>query len=299
MKMSKQVPLNALRVFEAAARLSSFTRAGEELGMTQTAVSYQIKVLEENVGEPLFLRRPRQVALTEAGDRLAPKVSEAFALLGEALATVRETAEGTLIIASTHTFASKWLAPHLGSFQLKHPAIAVRLETTSHIADFTRETMDVAIRWGDGKWPGLVCHRLMSLQFAPMLSPKLAASIGGVHEPADLLRLPIFDPGDPWWAQWFEAAGVADAKLDRLPRNQFGTQTIEAEAAIAGHGVAILNPEFYADDLALGRLYQPFELTCNDGKAYWLAYQENRRGTPRIRAFRNWIMGELPTGTIV
>src|SRR3954466_12531649 len=133
MKMSRQVPLNALRVFEAAARLMSFTKAGEELGLTQTAVSYQVKLLEDTLGEPLFLRRPRQVTLTPAGERLAPKLSEAFALMGDAIASLKDTADGTLIIHSTATFAARWLARHLGSFQLENPGLAVRLETSQDV----------------------------------------------------------------------------------------------------------------------------------------------------------------------
>ncbi|MBB3452082.1 LysR family glycine cleavage system transcriptional activator [Rhizobium sp. BK313] len=293
MKLSKQFPLNALRVFEAAARHGSFTRAGTELGMTQTAVSYQIKLLEENVGEPLFLRRPRQIELTEAGARLAPKVSEAFSMLHEAMASVSGGAESTLLIHSTPTFASQWLARHLGSFQLQHPNVAVRLATSDALIDFSREPSDIAIRNGRGTWPGLRAHLLMKMNFTPMLSPELAASIGGVHTPADLLKLRIIDAGDPWWAQWFEAAGVPDPGLQGRPKSRLGAQSFEASAAIAGQGVAVLTPEFYADDLAAGRLIQPFDILCNDGSNYWLAYPENRRHTPRIRAFRNWILGEF------
>ena len=153
-------PLAAIRAFEAAARHASFTKAAEELGMTQAAVSYQIKVLEERVGVPLFLRRPRQVVLTEAGQRLAPAVSEAFALLSEAYAAVRTGAQGTLVISTIQTFGSNWLARHLGSFQIAHPSIAVRLDTSSHMVDFAREEIDVGIRSGGGKWPGLAAHML-------------------------------------------------------------------------------------------------------------------------------------------
>ncbi|MEF0938565.1 LysR substrate-binding domain-containing protein [Rhizobium sp. BR 362] len=293
MKLAKQFPLNALRVFEAAARHGSFTRAGEELGMTQTAVSYQIKLLEENVGEPLFLRRPRQIALTEAGERLAPKVAEAFSMLHEAVASVSGDAETTLLIHSTPTFASQWLARHLGSFQLQHPNVAVRLATSDKIIDFSRESSDVAIRSGRGTWPGLRAHLLMKVNFTPMLSPALAASIDGVHTPADLLKLRIIDAGDPWWVQWFEAAGVPDPGLQGRPKSRLGAQSFEASAAIAGQGVAVLTPEFYAEDIAAGRLIQPFDILCNDGSNYWLVYPENRRHTPRIRVFRNWILGEF------
>lgn len=293
MKMSKQFPLNALRVFEAAARLGSFTRAGEELGMTQTAVSYQIKLIEENVGEPLFLRRPRQVQLTKTGQLLAPKVAEAFEILRDAMAGVRDEAETSLLIHSTPTFASQWLARHLGSFQLRHPNIAVRLTTSETIIDFNRESVDVAIRSGTGDWPGLTSHPLMSVDFTPMMSPKLAEDVGGIHTPRDLLKLRIIDPGDPWWTQWFTEAGVPDADLASRPASRLGAQSFEARAAIAGQGVAILTPEFYPDDIALGRLYQPFELRGNDGHRYWLVYQTARRNSAKIRGFRDWILNEF------
>lgn len=293
MKLSKQFPLNALRVFETAARLGSFTRAGEELGMTQTAVSYQIKLLEENIGEPLFLRRPRQIVLTEVGEQLAPKVSEAFSMLQDAMASVSDAPETMLLIHSTPTFASQWLARHLGSFQLRHPNVAVRLSTSDTLVDFSRVPSDIAIRYGHGTWPGLRAHLLMKVNFTPMLSPELAATIGGVYTPADLLKLRIIDAGDPWWVQWFEEAGVPDPGLQGRPRSRLGAQSFEASAAIAGQGVAVLTPEFYVDDLAAGRLLQPFDLLCNDGMNYWLAYPESRRHTPRIRAFKNWILGEF------
>src|SRR4051812_20084595 len=143
-------PLAAIRVFEAAARHGSFTKAAAELGMTQAAVSYQIKVLEERVGAPLFLRRPRQVLLTDAGQRLAPAVTEAFALMRDAYAATRGAAEGVLCVSTLVTFASNWLAQHLGSFQIDHPSIAVRLDTSDCLVDFAREDIDVGIRSGRG-----------------------------------------------------------------------------------------------------------------------------------------------------
>ncbi|MBP1883562.1 LysR substrate-binding domain-containing protein [Sinorhizobium mexicanum] len=293
MKMSKQFPLNALKVFEAAARLGSFTKAGEELGMTQTAVSYQIKLIEENVGEPLFLRRTRQIALTDVGQRLAPKVTEAFEMLQDAVSSARGDVDAALIIHSTATFASQWLARNIGGFQLAHPNIAVRLTASDQMISFGKEAADVAIRSGAGSWPGLDSYPLMRVEFTPMLSPALAESIGGIHEPRDLLKLRIIDPTDPWWTLWFAAAGVSEPDLAGRPTSRLGAQTFEARAAVAGQGVAILTPEFYPDDIALGRLYQPFELRCSDGCDYWLAYPHARRNTPKIRAFRDWILSEL------
>ena len=286
-------PLPAIRVFEAVARHLSFTKAAQELGMTQAAASYQIKLLEERIGAPLFLRRPKQIELTEPGQRLAPAVSEAFAILGQAYAAARGGADGLLCVTTVLTFASNWLAQHLGSFQLAHPALAVRLDTSSRLTDFAREDVDLAIRSGDGKWPGLEAHKLLDADFTPMLSPKLAASIGGVREPADLLRLPILDPGDIWWTQWFEAAGVTGHDLAKRPGSSMGAQAYEANAAMAGHGVAILTRALFKNEIADGRLIQPFDLVGDDGHAYWLVYPTARRNVPKIRAFRDWILAEI------
>jgi LysR family glycine cleavage system transcriptional activator len=286
-------PLSAIRAFEAAARHASFTKAAQELGMTQAAVSYQIRVLEDRVGVPLFLRRPRQVVLTEAGRSLAPAISEAFALMSEAYAAVRSGAQGTLVISTVQTFGSNWLARRLGSFQIAHPSIAVRIGTESHMVDFAREEVDVGIRSGTGNWPGLAVHMLFRADFTPMLTPRLADSIGGVRQPADLLRLPVLDPGDPWWVRWFAAAGVAADELSKRPGSSMGSQASEGSAAIAGQGVAILTRAFFSAELADGRLVQPFDLVCDDGNAYWLVYPEARRNVPKIRAFREWLLAEI------
>ncbi|MFK0384258.1 LysR substrate-binding domain-containing protein [Agrobacterium sp. NPDC090273] len=296
MKMSRQFPLNALRVFEAAARHLSFTKAGDELGMTQTAVSYQIKLLEEHIGEPLFVRKARQVMLTETGQKLAPKIAEGFSILREAVNGARDTADETLSIHSTATFASRWLSKHLGSFQLENPSIAVKLQTSSDLIDFARSDADVAIRWSTSDSPGLVYHRLLRGVFSPMLHPALAESVGGLHAPADLLKLRIIDPGDLWWAKWFRDAGVENPDLARYPRSRLSVQAFEAAAAIAGQGVAMLTPELYADEIALGRLYQPFEYLSTEGKDYWLVYPEGRKNQRKIRLFRDWILKRIEEG---
>lgn len=295
MKMSRQFPLNALRVFESAARQMSFTKAGEELGLTQTAVSYQVKLLEDTIGEQLFLRRPRQISLTEAGERLAPKITEAFSIIDEAVTKIHDMSEGTLIIHSTTTFAARWLARYLGTFQLENPGIAVRLETSQEVIDFSRTEADVAIRTGKGEWPGLRSHLLMKSRFTPMLSPELAATIGGVKVPEDILKLRIIDPGDPWWKIWFTAAGLPDVDLGGRPSSKFGSQSFEAAAAMAGQGVTLLEPRFYVDDVAIGRLFQPFDLLADDGSHYWLVYPEARRNSRKIRAFRDFLLKTMPT----
>ncbi|RUX05554.1 LysR family transcriptional regulator, partial [Mesorhizobium sp. M8A.F.Ca.ET.023.01.1.1] len=214
-------------------------------------------------------------------------------ILSQAYAAARGGADGLLCVTTVLTFASNWLAHHLGAFQIAHPSLAVRLETSSRLTDFSREDVDLAIRSGGGKWPGLEAHKLLDADFTPMLSPKLAASIGGINEPADLLKLPILDPSDIWWTQWFEAAGVHSHDLARRPGSSMGAQAYEANAAISGHGVAILTRALFKAELADGRLIQPFDLVGDDGHAYWLVYPEARRNVPKIRAFRDWLLAEI------
>lgn len=285
-------PLAAVRVFEAVARRLSFTRAAEELGMTQAAVSYQIKLLEERLGTPLFLRRPREIVLTEAGERLAPKTTEAFDLLRETFARFSEPGVETLTVNTMHTFAVQWLAPRLGVFQLSHPTLAVRLETTNRVVDFAREEVDVVVRAGMGEWPGLVATKLIGVRFTPMLSPKLAASIGGISEPADILKLPLIDSTDPWWVSWLNAHGLPTAVLENQVALAMSSQVVDASAAMAGLGVALLTPAYYRQELGDGRLIQPFDEVMEEPSAYWLAYPESRRNVPKIRAFRDWILAE-------
>jgi LysR family transcriptional regulator, glycine cleavage system transcriptional activator len=285
-------PLAAVRVFEAAARHLSFTKAANELGMTQAAVSYQIKLLEERVGAPLFLRRPRELALTEAGQRLAPDVSRAFDLLRDTFAEFSVREQGTLAINTMQTFASQWLAPRLGSFQLAHPELAVRLETTSRIIDFAREEADVVIRAGKGQWPDLIATKLLDVRFTPMLSPKLAERVGGIHEPSDILKLPLIDPKDPWWVTWLNLHGLPVDVLEKQASPSLNMQSLDANAAMAGLGVALLMPAYYRQELADGRLIQPFELVVDEDSGYWLAYPESRRNVPKIKAFRDWIIAE-------
>jgi LysR family transcriptional regulator, glycine cleavage system transcriptional activator len=287
-------PLPALRAFEAAARLLSFTRAGEELGMTQAAVSYQIKVLEDRIGSPLFVRRARSVELTEAGQTLAEAAREAFDRLAEGYAKARGAEGVTLTLTTVATFAGIWLAQNLGRFQFANPTIAVRLDALDRNLDLLRGEADMAIRGGVGQWPGLAAHRLIPYDFAPMLSPALAAE-ADIKAPADLLKLPILDPDDHWWQLWFAKMGVDAGELGKRPLNSLGTQIYAANAAMAGQGVAILTRRFFERELAEGRLVQPYAELSDDGRngGYWLAYPEARRNVPKIRTFREWILGEF------
>jgi LysR family transcriptional regulator, glycine cleavage system transcriptional activator len=292
MPMTDLPPLSAIRVFEAAARLLSFTRAAAELGMTQAAVSYQIKLLEERLGSPLFLRQPRALALTEAGQWLAPRTTEAFDLLREAYARFGEREQATLIVNTMHTFAAQWLAPRLGVYQLAHPKTAVQLETTSRVVDFSREEVDVVIRAGKGEWPGLMAYKLIDVRYTLMVSPALAEKVGGLRTPEDMFKIELIDPHDDWWVDWFKAC---NQPLERLNMDlaPIGLQTITASAAMAGRGGALLVKEFFEQEIKDGRLYQPFDIMVDTDSAYWLAFPEGRRNVPKIKAFREWILGEI------
>lgn len=285
-------PLAALRVFESVARHMSFTTAARDLGMTQAGVSYQIRLLEDRLGGLLFLRKPRGIELTALGARLARPTHEAFDLLRAAFAPVQGTE--TLAISTLATLAGNWLSQRLGRFQMENPAIAVRLETSDHLVDFAREDVDVAIRMGDGDWPGLTAQRLFPFDFTPMLSPALAERHGPLTDPAQIVPLPWIDRNDPAWGIWLAAAGARLSCTDPpRPGLTLGTQIHEARAAMAGEGVALLTPRFFRFELATGALVQPFDITATDGKAYWLVYPPARRNRPAIRAFRRFLMAEV------
>ncbi|MEL6209721.1 MAG: LysR substrate-binding domain-containing protein [Pseudomonadota bacterium] len=284
-------PLQAIRVFDAAARRGSFTAAASDLGMTQAAVSYQIKVLEERVGAPLFHRRRRGVELSPAGARMAARIGVALDGIADAFAEARNATGGHLSISVIPTFATHFLAARLGRFQVEHPDLSVCVETSETPVDFVSGDFDVAIRAGKGNWLGLSAHLLVPTVFAPMLSPELARQTA-LREPRDLLGLPILSQGDPWWAMWLRAAGLEpDERVDG-PAQHMGAQVLEANAAMAGQGVAMLTPALFAEELARGRLVQPFALTCDDGTGYWLVYPESHRNSTKIRLFRRWIEAE-------
>jgi len=290
--MSKLPPMSAIRAFEAAARHQSFTRAAEELGMTQAAVSYQIRMLEDRIGAPLFVRLPRHVELTARGRQLAPAVTEAFEVLRVAFAGVENAVQTVLSITTLTTFASNWLVSRLGRFQQLHPNIALQISVSQEVVDFAQNDFDIGIRSGSGEWPGLEAHLLFPNQFTPVCSPDLIRNVE-LREPADLLKLPIITPSDPWWRDWFAAAGVENVDLSGRPDNSLGAQQFEGMAAMAGQGVAMINPFFFPADLAAGRLVQPFDLVVTADRSYWLVYPKARRRSAKIQAFRDWVLSEV------
>lgn len=291
-------PLSAIRVFEAAARLGNFTRAAKELGMTQAAVSYQIRILEDRVGLSLFRREPRGVTPTAEGAHLARRTGEALEILRQAYAEVRSQMEETLVISVLATFAAHVLAPRLGRFQVAHPEFTTRIDVNHKLVDLNAGEASVAVRAGTGDWPGLRADLLMRARYTPMLSPALIDEYGPLREPSDLLRLPLIDAADPSWRNWFAAAGIEAPDILQQKHHSLGAQFLEAQAAMAGQGVCLLTPEYYRDLLARGELVQPFDIVSEDDVSIWLVYPERRRNAPSVRAFRDWLLGEMHELTV-
>jgi LysR family glycine cleavage system transcriptional activator len=285
-------PLAAVRVFEAAARHENFTAAATELGMTQAAVSYQVKLLEERLGVPLFRREKRRVLLTDAGRRAAAPISRAFDAIDGAFADLRAEDEALLTVSTSNTFANTWLAWRLGAFQMANPATAVRLLSSDTLVDFASSDVDCAIRSGRGPWPGLAREKLVAIDFTPMCSPDFLAR-HPLTSPADLLEVPQISAHDPWWAHWLREAGVDVPSGPPRIGVRLDSQAHEGHAAMAGQGVAMLTPFFWRKDLAEGRLVRPFEQVSTRGYAYWIVYPEHRRSVPKIKRLREWLIAEL------
>ena len=291
LRMHVLPPLGAVRVFEAAARHENFTQAASELGMTQAAVSYQIRLLEERLGLSLFSRVKGRVVLTEAGRRIAPMVSSAFDTLDDAFGGLLADDSGLLSISAAQSLATTWLAPRLGSFQVKHPDLAVRLSTDNRLVDFSTGEFHAAIRVGHGGWPGLRCHFLFRLNFSPICSADFAAR-HRLERPEQLLDVPRLAPGDNWWRDWLAGVGVTIPDGKSAAGLVLDNQVMEANAAFAGAGIAMMSPMFWRAELESGRLVQPFPQLYISSRSHWLVYPEGRRAQSKITAFRDWLLAE-------
>lgn len=299
--MRRLPPLAAIRAFEAAARTENFTAAAAELGMTQAAVSYQVKSLEERLGAPLFVREKGRVKLTGLGARLLPSLSTAFDTIEAAFASHRQEDESLLTVTTTHTFANTWLAWRLGAFQMEHPDLAVRMTTSNELIDLRSGEADVAIRAGRSVWEGHEQHELFASTFTPMASPGCIAEaehkLGRKLDPGDLPHLNRISPSDEWWQQWFADNDVpADEAIFRKAGIRLDNQSNEGHAAMAGQGFALLTPLLWKGDVASGRLTILFrDRISTRGWAYWLVYPSERKLVPKIKRFREWLLAEMRT----
>lgn len=291
--MRRLPPLNAVRIFEAAARHASFQRAAGELHVTASAVSHQIRALEEFLGTSLFRRDGRRVHLTAAGESYLQAAREGLALI--AAATERVAAPrpgGVFTLSVAPAFATPWLAPRLAAFQLDHPELEIRLVSSIEIVDFRKSDVDAAVRHGAGKWPGLIAHRLFAEELIPVASPGYRIGTRRLRTPADLRKATLlhaaFRPGQ--WRTWCNAAGIADIEAEAGPR--FHTLPLALEAAIAGRGVAIAARELIDDYLRSGQLVTLFDVTLASEHAYYFVYPEERANNPNIALVREWLLAE-------
>ncbi len=289
-------PLNALKVFEAAARHESFTRAAEELSVTQGAVSHQVKALEAELGIKLFNRERQRLVITEAGREYLTVVRDALdriALGTERLLQRQNT--GVLTVSTSPDFAAKWLVHRLGHFAEAHPEIDLRVSATLHHVDFAREEVDLAVRHGDGNWPGLETVRLSSEQLFAVCSPKLLTGRRRLTKPSDILKYILKYPlihmdSRADWAKWLQTAGLEDAEVIHGPVLNRASMVIDA--AINGQGIALARTTLSAWDLINGRLVRPFPETLRLSKTYWIICPKATAVLPKIVTFRDWLLAE-------
>ncbi|HEV2673618.1 MAG TPA: LysR family transcriptional regulator [Aliidongia sp.] len=283
--LRSQVPLNALRAFEASARHLSFTKAGLELCVTQAAISHQIRSLEEILGVRLFRRLPRGLALTDEGSALIPALEESFDRIQ---ATLDRFENGhfreVVTVGAVGTFASGWLLPRLPTFHAAHPYVDLRLLTNNNRVDLAGEGLDYAIRFGDGSWHGTEAVPLFPAPLSPVATSEIAMRL---RTPADLgqeILLRSYRADE--WARWFAAAGFAGP----TPRGTvFDSSITMTDAAAQGLGVALVPVRMFAHALADGRLVRPFDAEITTG-AYWLTALKSRRKTAGMQAFSNWLL---------
>jgi len=287
--------LNGLRAFESAARHLSFTRAAAELNVTQTAISHQIRRLESQLGLRLFHRRNRALALTPEAQAYLPSVRAAFEDLREATERLRRRDRQSVLTVSTMaSLAAKWLLPRVASFQEANPGIEVRLTASTHLVDFRREEIDMAVRYGHGVWPGLSAVWLMSEDIFPVCSPALLKGKRGLRRPEDLAHQTLIHNTGlrEDWRVWLTAAGLP-ATFAQKRGLVFSESFMALQAAIDGLGVALGRTPFVEADLRDGRLVAPFDLALPDKAGFYVVAPEETADTPKIKLFRDWLVASV------
>lgn len=285
-------PLNALKAFEAAARHQSFTRAAEELCVTQGAVSHQVKALEASLGLRLFDRGTQGLTITEAGRSYLEVVRDAFDRIATGTERLLEReGAGTLTVSTSPNFAAKWLVHRLGRFAEAHPGIELRVSASLQHIDFAREDVDLAIRHGDGSWPTLHATRLCAEELFPVCGPTLLRGRRPLRAPVALKHqtlLHINDRRD--WTRWLDVAGVEGIDAARGP--VFNQASIAIDAAVDGQGIALARTALVAWDLLAGRLVRPFGPELPVPYAYWIVGPKATAALPKVTAFRDWLLEE-------
>jgi LysR family glycine cleavage system transcriptional activator len=289
----KLPPLNALRAFEATARHLSVKNAAAELCVTPGAVSQLLKTLEQRLGVMLFKRANRGVTLTEAGQSYLPSVRNAFRQIADATNRIAAAGDtGLLAVSATPFFAAAWLVPHLKDFQDAHADIDLQIVTGNALVDFSRDGIDIAIRHGLGRYPGLHSERLLTVEIVPVAAPALVGQRGVPKTAAELARWPhVHDAERKGWHRWFQAQQLDDIGAPRGPA--FDDSGLLLAAVLAGQGAGLLPAALVASDIAEGRLVRLADAAWIEDFAYYLVYPQATHNRPKIAAFRSWIMGAV------
>ncbi|MFT4435581.1 transcriptional regulator GcvA [Caballeronia sp. 15715] len=303
--MKYPVHLNALRAFEASARHQSFSAAATELNVTSAAVGQLVRGLEEWLGAPLFHRSTSgtiRLAPTEIAQRALPDIRAGFDRLALGLERLQEaSANGVLTVTTSPAFAAKWLLPRIDRFQQAHPETDLRLDTSLKLLDFAAHGIDIGVRYGAGKWPGLTAEKLFDEELYPVCSPDFRRKNGGLRSLSDLKgRTLIHDlsmetsAGFPTWRTWLETAGINDVASNRGLR--INNSAAVVQAAIDGHGIALGRSVMVHDDMAAGRLVRLFSRkACPLQLAYYVVYRPEGAHLPRVSAFCKWLRAECLT----
>ncbi|MFP8967774.1 transcriptional regulator GcvA [Pokkaliibacter sp. CJK22405] len=295
--MRRLPPLNALRMFESSARNGSFAAAAEELFVTASAVSHQIKSLEEYLGAPLFSRSKRKVELTPAGDQYLTAVRHALDEIEIATERLMTTKDGNVInISVAPNFLTRWLMPRMSRFQALYPDIELQINASMGLIDFNKSTTDMAVYFGNGEWDDIEVHYLRSVLLAPMCSPQMANGLHPLKAPEDLKHhtLIYVNKRKYEWEDWLELAGVNFTHTKgslQMPSSQLATA-----AAQEGLGVALADVTLTSRELASGALVAPFDIRLDTHKAFYLVYKKHRPLTPGMLAFKEWMMTEMQAG---
>jgi len=293
--MSRNIPpLNALRAFEAVARNLSFRSAAEELHVSHSAVSHHIRALEARFGVRLFNRTTRRVDLTTDGARYYPVIKDAFDRIERSTAELLDSRlAGILTVQIYVTTAMRWLLPRLSRYQHIHADVEVRLSTSFQEWEFRPDGIDVGIILGNEDNPDLYYQYLYTGTVTPVCTPAMLIGERGLRQPADLSRLPLIDvytsPND--WNRWLKAAGVGD--MPRRITAQYDTYLLAMEAAAAGDGIAMAEVQDVEDDIQLGRLVQPFDITVARQRNWYTVCERGRETEPKIKSFMDWVVTEM------
>lgn len=293
MSFKRLPPLNALRAFEAAARHLSFTRAAEELFVTQAAVSHQIKGLEEFLGMKLFLRKNRTLLLTEEGQSYFLEIKDIFVSLQEATTRLLAMgAKGSITIALPPSFAVQWLVPKLSDFAEMEPDIDVRIKAVDSEDGFLTDDVDLAIYYGKGRWSGLIAEKLYTEYLIPVCSPSLLMS----NKPLDTLddlkhHMLLHDTSRESWKSFIRHFNVLGVNVNQGPI--FSHTMLALQASALGQGIALVDNALAHPDISMGRLVCPFEERMATKQAYYIVYREAQAELGRIQAFKDWVLTQV------